>query len=159
MPGERVTASCLWWLCCDCLLLSQFLSSLCVVLSLSLIFLVFFFSLLPPFYTQENLSCFSYNSLGVLRGVVFVISCGSCLTTCRIWGGILAGVVSLSRFPLELLCSGCPTEFPRADCVVLSPRKVKYKCRVGGWKQNDMEKQVACGLRISSWISYQWAIT
>ena len=60
-------------------------------------------------------------SLGVLRGVVFVISCSSCLTTCRIWGGILAGVVSLPRFPLELLCSGCPTEFPRADCVVLSP--------------------------------------
>ena len=103
---------------------------------------------------------YSYpSSLGVLRGVVFVISCSSCLTTCRIWGGILAGVVSLPRFPLELLCSGCPTEFPRADCVVLSPRKVKYKCRVGGWKQNDMEKQVACGLRISSWISYQWAIT
>ncbi len=30
-------------------------------------------------------------------------------------------VVSLPRFPLELLCSGCPTEFPRSDCVVLSP--------------------------------------
>ena len=107
------------------------------------VFLSFFFSLLPPFYTQENLSCFSYNSLGVLRGVVFVISCGSCLTTCRVWGGILAGVVSLPRFPLELLCSGCPTEFPRADCVVLSPRKVKYKCRVGGWKQNAMGRRRA----------------
>ena len=118
-----------------------FASLSALFLSLSLFFLSFFFSLLPPFYTQENLSCFSYNSLGVLRGVVFVISCGSCLTTCRVWGGILAGVVSLPRFPLELLCSGCPTEFPRADCVVLSPRKVKYKCRVGGWKQNDMEKR------------------
>ena len=33
----------------------------------------------------------------------------------------LVAVVSLPRFPFELLCSGCPTEFPRSDCVVLSP--------------------------------------